>query len=101
MCFFLLEYLKKIKGIDVLRIYGNVIEEEEFPIPTKVKQVRKTTIHQVPEKLKEISLHHLIRDENRLPNAAVLKRFEEEFALKKEAKEEVDDETVEAYLKVV
>lgn len=101
MCFFFLEYLKRIKGIDVLRIYGNVIEEEEFPIPTKVKQIRKTTIHQVPDNLKYISLHHVIRDENRSPKAAELKGFEEGFALKKEAGEEVDDETVEAYLKVV
>lgn len=88
-----------IQGLDVLRIYGNVIEEEEFPIPNKVKRVRKTTIHQVPQQLQDISLHHVIR--KRSPKATVLKSFEEKFALKKEAKEEVDDETVEAYLKVV
>ena len=99
MYFFPLEYLMNIQGIDVLRIYGNVIEEEEFPIPNKVKRVRKTTIHQVPQQLQDISLHHVIR--KRSPKATVLKSFEEKFALKKEAEEEVDDETVEAYLKVV
>ena len=90
----------KIKGIKILRVYGNVIEEEEFPIPNQVRPTRQTGIQPVPEHLKPVALHHVIRDELRSPYANQLKGYEELFAIKKTAKETVDDEIVDEYLKV-
>jgi len=90
----------RISGIKILRVYGNVIEEEEFPIPNQVKPTRQSTIHQVPEHLKHVALHHVIRDEERSPYALQLKECEKFFAKMKRAKEKVDEEEVQEYLKV-
>jgi len=97
---FSIEYLTRISGIKILRVYGNVIEEQEFPIPNQVKPTRQSAIHQVPEKLKGVSLHHVIRDKKKSPYARRLKKYEERFSKKKEAKKNVDDEEVAEYLKV-
>ena len=96
------EYLIGIPGIEqkVLRVYGNVIEEEEFPIPNQVKQTRKTALYEVPEKLKRVALHHVIRDRERSPFARELKKCERKFAKLKKAKKIVEDRDVEEYLKV-
>ena len=91
----------KIKGIRILRVYGNVIEEEEFPVPNQVKSIRQTSVHKVPKKLKPFSLHHVIRDEERSPKARLLKEYEKLFARKRKAKKKVADEIVEEYLQVV
>ena len=91
----------KIKGIRILRVYGNVIEEEEFPVPNQVKSIRQTSVHKVPKKLKPFSLHHVIRDEERSPKALLLKEYDKFFARKRKAKKKVADEIVEEYLQVV
>ena len=91
----------KIKGIRILRVYGKVIEEEEFPVPNQVKSIRQTSVHKVPKKLKPFSLHHVIRDEERSPKAPLLKEYQEFFARKRKAKKKVTDEIVEEYLQVV
>jgi len=65
-----------------------------------VKPTRQSAIHQVPEKLKGIALHHIIRDKKKSPYARELKKYEKRFAKKKKAKKKVDDEEVEEYLKV-
>lgn len=95
------EYLMKIKGIRILRVYGNVIEEEEFPVPNQVKSIRQTSVHKVPKKLKPFSLHHVIRDEERSPKALLLKEYDKFFARKRKAKKKVADEIVEEYLQVI
>lgn len=84
----------------ILRVYGNVIEEEEFPIPNQVKQTRKTALYEVPKKLKLVALHHVIRDKERSPFASKLKKYELKFARLKKAKKKVEDRDVEEYLKV-
>ena len=96
----------RIKGIKILRVYGNVIEQEEFPIPNQVKPTRPTDSQEelrVPENLKGIALHKVIRDTNS-PYAlepVKLKNYEDLFATMKENKEIVEKETVKAYLKVL
>lgn len=97
--FFPAEYLIDIPGIQILRVYGNVIEEEDFPIPNRVQQIRKTTNYKVPEKLKRVALHMVIRDENS-PFAEILKDWEDKFARMKEANEKVPEEEVKEYLMV-
>ena len=91
----------KIKGIRILRVYGNVIEEEEFPVPNQVKSIRQTSVHKVPENLKPFSLHHAIRDEERSPKARLLNEYEKSFTRKRKAKKKVADQIVEEYLQVV
>lgn len=95
-----LEYLKDM-GIKILRVYGNVIEEEKFPIPNKLKRIRQTAIHQVPKSLKRISLHHVIRNRRRSPYARKLKKYDKLFARMKKKNKEVPDEKIKEYLKVV
>ena len=89
----------KITGINILRVYGSVIEEEEFPIPNHVKQPRKIDVYVVPQNLKQVALHHVIRDEERSPFAQTLKEFDQKFAGRKKA-ERVYDIEVANYLQV-
>ena len=90
----------RISGINILRVYGNVIEEDEFPIPNQVKQTRKTEVYEVPQNLKHVALHHIIRNKEKSPFARQLKEFEKKFARAKKAKKKVDDNEVEEYIKV-
>ena len=90
----------RIKDIKILRVYGSVIEEEEFPIPNQVKRTRQTAIQPVPDQLKSVALHHVIRNKEKSPYARKLREYEKLFAKKKKAKKKVDDETVEEYLQV-
>lgn len=96
-----IEYLLRIPGIKILRVYGKVIEEEEFPIPNQVSQTRHTANYEVPESLKDVALHYVIRDEERSPRyARKLKRFERKFARLKREKKKVSDKIVASYIKV-
>ena len=90
----------RIPGLKILRIYGNVIEEREFPIPNQVKQTRNTGLYDVPKHLKDVALHHVIRDASRSPYAQKLKRLEETFAELKRKKKKIKVKHVEQYQKV-
>ena len=94
------QYLMRISGINILRVYGNVIQEEEFPIPNQVKQTRQTEVYEVTQNLKHVALHHVITDKEKSPFARQLKKFENKFARVKKAKKKVDDNEVKEYLKV-
>ena len=91
----------RIPGLKILRIYGNVIEEREFPIPNQVKQTRNTGLYDVPEHLKEVALHHVIRHPYKSPYyAGKLKRLEQKFAELKRQRKKIKDELVDQYQKV-
>ncbi len=94
----------KIEGIKVLRVYGNAIEQEEFPIPNKIKPARPIASQEelrVPENLRSIALHLVIRDKETSPYAEELRRYERRFAAKKKKKKRVEETTVEEYLQVI
>ncbi|XP_068761782.1 3'-5' exoribonuclease HELZ2-like isoform X3 [Montipora capricornis] len=96
------EYLMKIPGLKILRIYGNVIEEEAFPIPNQVKPTRKTSPYGVRKNLEKVALHFVIRDETKSPAyAGKLKQCEDNFERLKKAKEKIADEDVDNYLKLI
>ncbi|KAL9956680.1 hypothetical protein ACROYT_G038197 [Oculina patagonica] len=98
------EYLMKIEGIKVLRVYGNAIEQEEFPIPNKIKPARPIASQEelrVPENLRRIALHLVIRDRETSPYAGELRRYERRFAAKKKKKKRVEETTVEEYLQLI
>ncbi|KAJ7378381.1 helicase [Desmophyllum pertusum] len=94
----------RIKGLKILRVYGNAIEQEEFPIPNQVKPTRPIASQKelkVTENLRSIALHHVIRDEETSPYARQLRDYEELFASKKKKKKKVEETTVEEYLKLI
>ena len=93
----------RIKGIKILRVYGNFIEQKRFPIPNQVQSTRPIASKQelrVPQNLKRIALHYVIRNKETSPYAEELRRLESFFAAKKKKKEKVEEETVEEYLAV-
>ena len=97
------EYLMRIKGINILRVYGNFIEQKRFPIPNQIQPTRPIASEQelrIPENLKRIALHYVIRDEETSPYANKLRRLESLFAAKKKKKKKVEEALVEEYLAV-
>lgn len=80
----------RIKGIKILRVYGNVIEQKRFPIPNQIQPTRPIASEQelrIPENLKRIALHYVIRDAETSPYAKKLRRLEKLFAAKKKEAE--------------
>ena len=93
----------KIQGIKILRVYGNFIEQKRFPIPNQIQPTRQIASEQelrVPENLKKIALHYVIRDKETSPYANELRRLERLFAAKKKKKKKVEEALVEEYLAV-
>ena len=93
----------RIKGINILRVYGNFIEQKRFPIPNQIQPTRPIASEQelrIPRKLRRIALHYVIRDEETSPYANRLRRLESLFAAKKKKKEKVEEALVEEYLAV-
>ena len=84
-------------------MYGNFIEQKRFPIPNQIQPTRQIASEQelrVPENLKKIALHYVIRDKETSPYANKLRRLERLFAAKKKKKEKVEEVLVEEYLEV-
>ena len=84
-------------------MYGNFIEQKRFPIPNQIQPTRQIASEQelrVPENLKKIALHYVIRDKETSPYANKLRRLERLFAAKKKKKEKVEEVLVEKYLEV-
>lgn len=80
-----------------------MVEQEEFPIPNQVKPPRPFASQEelrVPEILRTVALHHVIRDQKTSPYAGQLKHYENIFAEAKRRKKRVKDEMVQVYLKV-
>ena len=93
----------KIQGIKILRVYGNFIEQKRFPIPNQIQPTRPIASEQelrVPENLKKIALHYVIRDKETSPYANELTRLERLFAAKKKKNKKVEEALVEEYLAV-
>lgn len=95
----------RIKGLrsKILRVYGNVIEQQKFPIPNEVKSSRAIASKEemrVPKRLRRVALHYVIRNKKRSPFAKRLVKLEKKFAKKKKKKKQVDDITVDNYQQV-
>jgi hypothetical protein len=76
------EYLKNntfSQKFKVLRMYGRALECTEFPIPGKTFSKRRLNKESIPdEKLKDVTLHHIIREEGKT-YAEEIKAFDERF----------------------
>ena len=94
----------KIKGIKILRVYGNFIEQKMFPIPNKIQPTRPIASKQelrVPKALRRFALHYVIRDRKKAPYyAEKLRRLERFFAAQKKKKKRVEEAIVKEYLAV-
>lgn len=94
----------KIKGIKILRVYGNFIEQKMFPIPNKIQPTRPIASKKelrVPKALRRFALHYVIRDKKKSPYySKQLRRLESFFAAQKKKKEKVEEAIVEEYLAV-
>ena len=74
-----------------------MVEQEEFPIPNQVKPPRPFASQEelrVPEILRTVALHHVIRDQETSPYAGQLKHYENIFAEAKRRKKRVKDECI-------
>ena len=93
-----------IKGIKILRVYGNFIEQKKFPIPNRIQPTRPIASEEelrVPRNLRSIALHHVIRNKKTSPYAKRLRSLERRFAERKKKKKKVDETIVEEYLTVI
>ncbi|XP_076803598.1 3'-5' exoribonuclease HELZ2-like isoform X2 [Clavelina lepadiformis] len=72
------EYLMKTKSLKIVRVYGNILEELDFPIPNKPKLFGLSENPTDP-KLRPFALHHIIREEGK-PFAEKLQHFNQTFA---------------------
>ena len=91
-----------IKGIKILRVYGNFIEQKKFPIPNRIQPTRPIASEEelrVPRNLRSIALHHVIRNKKTSPYAKRLRSLERHFAETK--KKKVDETILEEYLTVI
>ena len=86
----------------ILRIYGKLLERECYPIPNTLKTGRRTRSKddlKVPESLKSVTLHHVIRQEPS-PFARKLKEYESAFKDQNVEQERELDLLVRKYKKV-
>ncbi|CAK8694336.1 unnamed protein product [Clavelina lepadiformis] len=75
------EYLMKTKSLKIVRVYGSMLEELDFPIPNKPKLfgVSEKPSRPPDPKLRPFALHHIIREKGK-PFAEKLKKFDQKFA---------------------
>ena len=74
------EYMIEVPGLKIIRVYSDRKEQAEFPIPNKRQSLKQSTDDGtgVPEKLKNVSLHHIIR-KYPCPYADELEIYENKF----------------------
>ena len=93
----------KIPRLKILRVYSDLVEQKEFPIPNTLKPARATRsdadLKITSVKVKSVSLHHVIRT-SVCPYAQDLRECEEGFAEAKKSGEKIDEAEVVKYRKV-
>eukprot|EP00058_Branchiostoma_floridae_P017947 XP_002603436.1 hypothetical protein BRAFLDRAFT_222600 [Branchiostoma floridae] len=84
-------------GLNILRVYSKRIEETDYPIPNypRPSQNKKSN-----EKLRSITLHHVIREPG-TPYGQQLREMEEMFRRKQLEREPITDGEVDSYLKLI
>ena len=93
----------KIPRLKILRVYSDLVEQKEFPIPNALKPARATRseadLKITSEKVKSVSLHHVIRS-SVCPHAQDLRECEEGFAEARKRSEKIGEAEVDKYRKV-
>ncbi|XP_078614262.1 3'-5' exoribonuclease HELZ2-like [Branchiostoma floridae x Branchiostoma japonicum] len=85
------------RGLNILRVYSKRIEETDYPIPNypRSSQNKKSN-----EKLRSITLHHVIRQPG-TPYGQQLREMEETFRRKQQQQEPITDGEVDTYLGLI
>ncbi|XP_067043097.1 3'-5' exoribonuclease HELZ2-like isoform X4 [Acropora muricata] len=98
------EYLMKIPRLKILRVYSDLVEQKEFPIPNALKPARATRsdadLKITSEKVRSVSLHHVIRS-SVCPHAQDLRECEEGFAEARKRSEKIGEAEVDKYRKLI
>ncbi|KAJ0044086.1 hypothetical protein NL108_005995, partial [Boleophthalmus pectinirostris] len=95
------EYMLKFKDIKALRVYSEQVEMLEYPYPECVLQFStKTRAESSKESLRDITLHHRIRQPTN-PNAAEIKAFDLRIQAAIMAKKPFTPEEVKKYRKLL
>ena len=93
----------KIPSLKILRVYSDLVEQKEFPIPNTLKPARASfsdaDLTITSEKVKSVSLHHVIRS-SVCPYAHYLRDCEEGFAEAITKGERIAEAEVDKYRKV-
>ena len=94
----------KIPGLKIIRVYGDLREQAEFPIPNKRQPLKNPTdddsqISNESIALKAISLHHVIRRAP-CPFATGLREYERKFDEDRKNDVRTSDKEVKGYLQV-
>ncbi|CAH1274496.1 HELZ2 [Branchiostoma lanceolatum] len=75
-------YMKKIKGdLKIVRMYSDMLEKEEFPIPNRPvhpNKCKREKDSKITSEHDDVSLHHLIRKPGN-PYAEAIRAFETQF----------------------
>ena len=92
-----------IPGLKILRVYSDLKEQAEFPLPNKPKPLRSFNnddeAQELDEKLKEVALHHVIRADA-CPFAIELREYERKFEQDKKKGLRTEDKHVDSYREV-
>ncbi|XP_066267534.1 3'-5' exoribonuclease HELZ2-like [Branchiostoma lanceolatum] len=83
--------------LKVLRVYSKRIEETDYPIPNYPRSSQKKTSN---EKLRNITLHHRIRQPG-TPYGQQLREMEEAFRRKQQDHELITDNETDSYLNLI
>ncbi|XP_076803604.1 3'-5' exoribonuclease HELZ2-like [Clavelina lepadiformis] len=89
-------YLKDFTDLRIVRVYGSLLEEKDFPIPIKPRLHSQSEDPPDP-KLRSFALHHIIREDGK-PFASELTEFDKLF---KEKPEKVKFEDYQEYTKIL
>lgn len=92
--------LLQIPELKIIRVYSDLREQAEFPLPNKRKPLRSSSdddeTQELDEKLKEVALHHVIRADT-CPFAHELKEYERKFKQDKKKGVRTEDAHVDSY----
>lgn len=87
----------KIPDTLIIRVYSQKVEKEDYPIPRNLLLIKKK--YKLEDKvrdseLRQISLHHMIREDKWNSNASFLRRMDERI---QENPDDVTDTEIEEY----
>ncbi|KAJ7378386.1 helicase [Desmophyllum pertusum] len=97
------KYMLQIPGLKIIRVYGDLREQAEFPIPNKRKHLKISTDDEAQisnKELKAVSLHHIIRSD-KCRFASQLQDYESAFKADREEGVRSSDKEVEGYRKLI
>lgn len=97
------EYMLQIPGLKIIRVYSDLKEQAEFSLPNKRRPLKFSSDDEAQisnEKLKGVSLHHVIRADP-CPFASDLREYESKFDKDRKKGLRTSDKEVEKYRELI